>query len=256
MTDLVAMKRALLGVVGVVVLLLGAVAALVGSAFVGLEPAAEGPVAPGVQLVRDGYVNAFLVDLDEGVALVDCGNDPEAKSLLAALRARGLDASSVKAIFLTHGHRDHVGGCRRFPSATVYAFEGDRGLVEGTKAANGPLPKLAGIDSSVAVKVTSTLSDGATVSLGSVGVTVWNIPGHTEGSAAFLARGVLFLGDSAAGQSDGAIRPAPWIFSDDLDRCRASLVSLAQRGPMSAVGQLAFSHSGWLAGSGALTAFR
>ncbi|MBL8924307.1 MAG: MBL fold metallo-hydrolase [Myxococcaceae bacterium] len=249
------MKRILLTMLAVVVLLVGVAGGLVGSAFVGLQPATDGPVAPGVQLVRDGYVNAFLIDLDDGVALIDCGNDPEAKSLLAALKDRGLEIASVKAIFLTHGHRDHLGGCRQFPSAAVFAFEGDRGLVEGTKAANGPLPRLAGIDASAAVKVTSALTDGATVSFGSVGVTAWNIPGHTEGSAAFLARGVLFLGDSAAGQSDGAIRPAPWVFSDDVGRCRASLMGLATRAPMQTVAQLAFSHSGWLAGGSALTTF-
>lgn len=245
------MKRTLL-IVGIVfVALFGVFFATVGSAFVGLVPAVDGPVAPGVQLVRDGYVNAYLVDLDDGVALVDCGNDPDAKTLLAALKARNLEPSAVKAIFITHGHPDHVAGCKEFPAAAVYVFEGDRGLAEGTEASKGPLPKLMGIQKGKSVKVTNVLVDGATVQLGSVGVTAWNIPGHTGGSAAFLARGVLFFGDSATAQSDGKLRPAPWVFSDDLEQCKASLRGLAAKVP-TGVSKLAFAHSGIFENASAL----
>lgn len=248
------MKRVLL-IVGIVfVALFGVFFATVGSAFMGLVAAVDGPVAPGVQLVRDGYVNAFLVDLDDGVALVDCGNDPEAKTIVAALKARSLEPSAVKAIFVTHGHPDHVAGCQRFPGAAVYVFEGDRGLAEGTEPAKGPLPKMMGIQKGKSVKVTNALVDGATVQLGSVGVTAWNIPGHTGGSAAFLARGVLFLGDSATGQSDGQLRAAPWVFSDDLDQCKASLRALAARVPPG-VSKLAFAHSGSFENASALAAY-
>lgn len=248
------MKRVLLAVVVVVVLLVAVLFGTVGSAFMGLAPSTDGVVAPGVQAVRDGYVNAFIVDLDQGVALIDCGNDPEAKALLAALKARSLDASAVKAIFLTHGHPDHTAGCRQFPGAAVHAFEGDKGIAEGTQPANGPLPKLAGPDAAKAAKVTTLLVDGATVSFGDVGVTAWNIPGHTAGSAALLARGVLFLGDSATGQTDGKLRAAPWVFSDDVEQSRASLRALAAKVPPT-VTHVAFAHSGALEGLTALREF-
>jgi len=251
------MKRGLLivGIVSIVlVALFGVFFATVGSAFIGLVPAADGPVAPGVQLVRDGYVNAFLIDLDDGVALVDCGNDTQAKTILAALEARNLEPSAVKAIFVTHGHPDHVAGCKQFPGAAVYVFEADRGLAEGTASAKGPLPKMMGPDPSKSVKVTNVLVDGATVQLGSVGVTAWNIPGHTGGSAAFLARGVLFFGDSATAQSDGKLRVAPWVFSDDLDQCKASLRGLAAKVPPD-VSKLAFAHSGFFENASALGEF-
>lgn len=248
------MKRALLAVAVVVVLLAVTFFVVVGRNFVGLVPSADGVVLPGVQAVRDGYVNAFVVDLDDGVALVDCGNDPAAKALLAALAARSLKPDAVKAIFITHGHPDHVAGCNQFPSATVYAFEEDRGLMEGTQAAAGPLPKLAGPQKDKTAKLGAPLVDGATVQLGSVGVQAWRIPGHTEGSAAFVVRDVLFLGDSATAETGGALRAAPWVFSDDVERSKASVRALASKVPAT-VKRVVFSHSGPVDGLAALKAF-
>ncbi len=247
------MKRTLLILVVVLVVLFGVFFATVGKEFVGMEPSADGPVAAGVQLVRDGYVNVFFIDVEGGVAMIDCGDDPEAKAILAALKARSLDASAVKAIFLTHGHPDHTAGCHQF-TAPVYAFEADRGIAEGSVPANGPLPKMMGVQKGKATKVTSLLVEGATVSFGDVGVTAWNIPGHTQGSAAYLARGVLFFGDSGGGQTDGKLRPAPWVFSDDSEQNKASLKSLAAKVP-AGVTRLAFAHSGFLEGADALSNF-
>jgi glyoxylase-like metal-dependent hydrolase (beta-lactamase superfamily II) len=246
------MKKLLLVVLGLVGVLVAALAAVMVPAFLGSRPTVEGAVAPGVQLVKDGFVNAFLVDLAPGtVALVDCGQDPEAKALKAALAARGLGATAVQHIFLTHGHGDHVGGCQAFPAATMHGFEADRGLIEGTARAHGPVTGFMSADPARRRPLGDALVDGATLTLDGVPVRAWNVPGHTGGSAAFLIRGVLFLGDSAAGTADGRLKLAPWAFSDDLDRCRQSLRALGATlgAEHLQVSALAFAHSGWLDGA-------
>ncbi len=248
------MKKALLAVAGVLLVLVVVFFFAVGKNFVGLVPSADGALAPGVQTVRDGYVNVFLVDLDDGVAMVDCGNDPEAKAILAALSARSLKPESVKAIFITHGHPDHVAGCHQFPSAAVYGFEEDRGLMEGTASGAGPLPKLMGPQKDKTAKLGLPLADGAAVTLGSVPVQAWRIPGHTQGSAAYVIRDVLFLGDSATGESGGALRPAPWVFSDDVEQSKASMRALVGKVP-STVKKIAFAHSGAVDGLSGLASF-
>lgn len=251
------MKRLVLGVVLVLAVVLITAGVVLGSSFVGLKEATAGAVVPGVELVRDGFVNVFLIDAGDGVVLVDCGSDPEAKAVLAALAARKLDASSVRAIFLTHGHRDHTGGCGVFAKAPVYAFEEERALIEGRVAAKGPVPRMMGADASKGRAVTNPLVDGTSVTVGGVEITPFLVPGHTAGSAMYLSKGVLFFGDAASGQSDGKIRAAPWIFSDDQAQCKASLEALAKR--LSAAGlqvdKLAFAHSGGLDGVTALTSF-
>ena len=65
----------------------------------------------GVEVVKDGYVSAYIVDLGPGeVALVDSGNDESGRAVLGALAERGLGPDAVKAIFLTHGDSDHTRG--------------------------------------------------------------------------------------------------------------------------------------------------
>ena len=70
------MKRALrwvLVVLGLVVVLVGGVWF---TAFGSNSPIVDGPIAPGVETVKDGFVSVFLLDVAPGkVALVDAGHD-------------------------------------------------------------------------------------------------------------------------------------------------------------------------------------
>lgn len=239
------MARRVAAVVGIVVALLALAVIPLASAFVGLAPLRQGQdVVPGVTTVVDGYVASFLVDAGLGrFVLVDCGNDPTARPILDALRGRGLTPDAVIGIVLTHGHPDHVAGCSHFPRARVYALGAERDLVEGRVGAKGPLPRLVGPNEH-ALTVDEDLTDGQAILLGQAELVVFAVPGHTAGSAAFLARGVLFLGDNATVGADGALRPAPWVFSDDTAENVASLVELAARTADLPVRRLAPSHSG------------
>ncbi len=226
--------------VGVLVLVL-AVAAVFYIAFGSNRPIVNGQaVAPGVETVKDGYVSAFVLDVGPGkVALIDCGNDVQGKALLADLQRRGLQPSSVVAIFLTHGHPDHVAGCRLFPDAQVYALEAE-------------VPVIAD-----RARVTHPLKDGEVTDVGTLRVETFATPGHTPGSAVYFADGVLFFGDSAGGGKDGTLMPAVRLFSDNPGQNVASLKALAARLQPRAqeVKTLAFAHSGPLDGFAPLANF-
>jgi glyoxylase-like metal-dependent hydrolase (beta-lactamase superfamily II) len=253
------MKRILVIAAVVVLLPIVALGVLMAVTFSGARPAQDGQVlVSGAVLVKDGYVNAFILPLGgNDLALIDCGNDVEAGPLKAALAKMGLDASAVKAIFLTHGHADHTGGCHNFPKAAVYALTADQPLAEGTGKSRGPLTQLLSTPKEKLTKVGHPLSDGESVAVGLSTVRAFAVPGHTAGSAAYLANGVLYLGDSAGIATDGALAGAPWAFSDDVAQNHASLAQLAKRlaAEKLEVKQLASGHTGVGEGLGPLERF-
>jgi hydroxyacylglutathione hydrolase len=251
----------ILGIVlGIPLLLALVFGALIGSAFQGNQPLPEGgaDLTGGVRLVKDGHVAFFVLPTGQGeLALVDCGNDPAGKELLAELVRRRARPEEVKTILLTHGHGDHTAGCHLFPGAQVLALAPDVGLAAGTEKSHGLLTRFFGNGPDRAVRVTRPLADGQVVQLGELAVQVFAVPGHTTGSAAYLAAGVLYLGDSANSTKEGQLVGAPKIFSDDPAVNRASLRALARRLKEAGaeVRILAFAHSAPLNGLAPLDAF-
>jgi len=235
------MKRVLKWVAVVLLVLVLVLAAGFYVAFGRNRPIVDGwVVAPGVETVKDGFVSAFLLDVAPGkVALVDCGNDKDGKAILGALQRRGFRPSSVVAIFITHGHPDHVAGCHLFADAQVYALPEDVALIGAV------------------TKVTHPLRDGEVTNVGPLRVETFANPGHTAGSAVYLADGVLFFGDSASGAKDGTLLPAVRLFSSNPGQNAASLKALAERLRPRAqeVKVLAFAHSGPLQGIAPLENF-
>lgn len=251
------MLKRVLKVVGLLLLipLLGFVALMV-FMFAGKPEIPDGRELEGfARVVKDGYVSVGVLDAGDGtVALIDAGNDPEGKLLLAELKRRGLGPEAVKAIFLTHGHPDHISGCHLFPKAEVLALAEDVALAEGKAKSHGPITQLMP-PANRQVHVTRALKDGETVPVGHLAVRVFAIPGHTQGSAAYLVNGVLFLGDSADATKDGKVVGAKWPVTDDAAQNHASLKALAARLQPGEVKQLVFAHTGVLPGLAPLQAF-
>ncbi len=50
--------------------------------------------------------NSFLFSLPQGAVLIDAGKN--AKALCTALRETGVEPEDIRAIFVTHEHRDHI----------------------------------------------------------------------------------------------------------------------------------------------------
>ena len=242
------MKRALKIVGLLLAVFVVAVVALLAVTFLGRQSITDGAEVDGIRIVKDGMVAVGVIPIADGeVALVDAGNDAAATAILAELTRRNLGPDAVTTILITHGHPDHIAGVAKFPRAQVIALDAEAPLVEGRAGAKGPLPRLMPV-SPTGITVARRVADGDTIALGTHTVRVFAVPGHTQGSAAYLVDGVLFMGDAADTTDDGTIVGAPWVFSDSQAQDRESLAALDGRLKRYnvEVKALAFSHSGLL----------
>tara|TARA_B110000967_G_scaffold208279_1_gene259956 strand:+ start:1509 stop:2198 length:690 start_codon:yes stop_codon:yes gene_type:complete len=67
-----------------------------------------------------GMSSIVLMRLPQGLMLVDTGGYISRLGLIKALRDRGIAASDIKCVFLTHLHFDHSHNIDLFPDATFY----------------------------------------------------------------------------------------------------------------------------------------
>ena len=215
------------------------------------------PLSGGAIQVKDGLVSAAIIPSgDRQVILVDCGNDSKANAILRELDGMALKKESVKAILLTHDHPDHVAGCGVFPEAEIFAMAPERPLLEGRVAAQSVFGFLMGKKNS-GIRITRYLQDGESLALGNLVVSAYLIPGHTAGSAAYVAAGTLYLGDSADAGKDGTLLRAKRFVSNDIEENQNSLEALADRLRPQAeqIKFMEFGHSGPLIGIGPLLDF-
>ena len=241
-------KRAVQGLGAIVVVAGLALGAVMFATFNGALPQTTEPFQDGVQPIVDGYVNAFAVPLSDPtrVALVDCGNDAEAKAIKQTLAAHHW---KVAAIFITHGHPDHIMGCPQLMDdhPAIYALAAEVDAIEGRRGFSSPLTQFFPARD-LGVRVSNPLKDGEVVDVEGVTFKAFAVVGHTPGTAVYRARTTLFFGDAATAKKPARVVGPPWVFSDDDDAGTAALAALAQRlNDDSALQTFAFGHSGPLA---------
>jgi len=66
-------------------------------------------VIEGVHLVAMGKANAYLIEGQDGLTLVDAGFPNKEAAVFGALRELGRSPDQLKHLILTHGHPDHIG---------------------------------------------------------------------------------------------------------------------------------------------------
>ena len=242
-------KRLLIGLGVVAVLLIGALGAgyaILKYAAMPLEDGAELAGGAVTTVVTDYIgpiaIGAYVLELaDGGVALVDAGLDPEATAIRAALARMGRSPHDVRAVFFTHEHDDHMAGARAFGEAAIYAHHSyASGITGSANEVGAPATMKRRIEG---------VEDGDQLEIYGTRVEIFGLPGHTPGSIAILAHGVLFLGDSAASLPDGRLYPNT-LLADDAEQNVRSLRKLAERHQSreSAIRHLAFGHHGPLDG--------
>ena len=66
---------------------------------------------------RQHVIGSYLLETDEGPALLDCGPSSTLAALHAGLAAHGLELADVGHLLLTHIHLDHAGAAGVLASA-------------------------------------------------------------------------------------------------------------------------------------------
>lgn len=141
--------------------------------------------------------NCYIV-MDENTKdtiVIDIGGD--ADDIIKELKH--LEAN-VKAILLTHGHVDHVGGVlelKKEYDVPVYLSSKDEELMVKNTYIYGNF----GVE-----RADYSLNQGDNLNIGSLNIKVIATPGHTPGGVCFLIENDLFTGDTlfygSVGRSD------------------------------------------------------
>ncbi|MBV8600185.1 MAG: MBL fold metallo-hydrolase [Candidatus Eremiobacteraeota bacterium] len=200
------------------------------------------------------YINAYLVEGDDGYALVDCGwGTPDVLAALeSALAELGVGLQSIRTVVVTHFHSDHYGlagtlarlaGTRLFMHHADWAVLDSRfrdidremhrrdawlarnGFATADYAADDRIRRLAGRMS--LQRPDRELEDGELVTLGTHAFRVVWTPGHSPGHICLYdeERKTLLSGDHILPQ----ITPHIGYWSDgDPDPLGTFLTSLAK----------------------------
>jgi glyoxylase-like metal-dependent hydrolase (beta-lactamase superfamily II) len=208
-------------------------------------------IVPGIRRIGAGLVNAYLLEENGEVTLIDPGAPAYWRELPGELEAMGRSLDDLRAVVLTHGHSDHVGFAERLRAergvrAQVHELDAAlarREVRNPAKQVGGtrPRPLTSFLVSAIrlgllrvpGLREVATFGHGATLDVpGSPQVI--HVPGHTPGSAALHvpARDALFVGDAIVTYSVTTGRTGPQLspFLADEAQSLASLERLHSLG--------------------------
>jgi glyoxylase-like metal-dependent hydrolase (beta-lactamase superfamily II) len=134
---------------------------------------------------RFGFVNAYLVEEEDGLTLIDTMIPGSSKAILKSAEAIG---QPIVRIVLTHAHGDHIGSldalAERLPDAEVLISARDARLLEKDRSLDPGEPQVKLRGGLPGAKTVPSRLISAGERIGSLEVVA--APGHTPGQIALL----------------------------------------------------------------------
>jgi glyoxylase-like metal-dependent hydrolase (beta-lactamase superfamily II) len=194
-------------------------------------------------------IGSYLLETDDGPAIVDCGPTTCVDALKRGLAAHGLALGEVRHLLLTHIHLDHAGAAgtlvREHPALRVHVSEvGAPHLVDPSRL-DRSARRIYGDEFETLFGELSPVPEESVHVAGArvVGLDCFPTPGHASHHVCYVdADGMLYAGDAAGVR----IQPSPAVLPPtpppefDLEAWRTTLDELERRDPA----RLALTHFG------------
>ncbi len=189
----------------------------------------------GVWWIDATGVNAYLLEHEGTLSLIDTGTPLDARRVRTAIANAGFGIDDLDRLLLTHYDLDHVGSLGRLPTDVgIYIGREDAPYLIGEK--RPPWRSIKGITQRATEPFVPTVpeerltpvSDGERIG----GFVAYHTPGHTPGHTVYVheANSVAFLGDLVI-ELNGEVRPPPWFLSYEPGQLRRSIRAFSSRSP-------------------------
>jgi glyoxylase-like metal-dependent hydrolase (beta-lactamase superfamily II) len=166
-----------------------------------------------LHLGRERVIGAYLLDTEDGPALLDCGPASCAATLKERLRGRGLELADVRHLLLTHIHLDHAGAAgtlvREHPELQVHVSEvGAPHLVDPSRLERSARRLYGDAFDALWGELAPVPEENVHVATAGVaGADCFPSPGHASHHVCYVTSdGTLYSGDAAG------VRIAPTSF--------------------------------------------
>jgi glyoxylase-like metal-dependent hydrolase (beta-lactamase superfamily II) len=185
-------------------------------------------------------IGVYLLETEDGPALVDCGPTTCVERLEEALRGRGVELGDLRHLLLSHIHLDHAGAAgvlvRRYPDLQVHVSEiGAPHLVDPTRLEKSARRLYGDTFDALWGELAPVPQENVHVAGANVvGLDCFPTPGHASHHVSYLDRdGTLYAGDAAGVriQPDRFVLPPTPPPDFDLEAWLRTLEEIERRAP-------------------------
>ncbi len=146
---------------------------------------------PGFQVIGNLYgvgtwdLSVFLITSDAGHILINTGLEDSTAMIRENMAALGFQLEDVRILLTQQAHWDHTAALaeiKDISGAEMWATEGDARVLEDGGFSD---PHFGGRVSFPPVTVDRIIGEGDVIELGDIRLSVYEHPGHTEGSSSY-----------------------------------------------------------------------